>query len=194
MHNVYYGDELYHYGILGQKWGVRRYQNFDGSLTQEGLKRYREAESNYTKRKKEYKSIKNDKNSSYNSKQLAKAKMKKAKQEMNQRYKNLKVLKKADKGKIRYYSGERITGRKAVTSALAAVGTMSISAAAYIYRNNKAGGHIMGRNSKFTDADLVNALSAIGGLALGSSMVKGYIDEIPNNELRAYYNHPTVRK
>lgn len=35
--------ELYHHGILGQKWGVRRYQNYNGSYTQAGLKRYAES-------------------------------------------------------------------------------------------------------------------------------------------------------
>ena len=33
-------DELYHYGTKGQKWGVRRYQNEDGSLTLAGKARY----------------------------------------------------------------------------------------------------------------------------------------------------------
>lgn len=32
--------ELVHWGVLGMKWGVRRYQNADGSLTEEGRKRY----------------------------------------------------------------------------------------------------------------------------------------------------------
>lgn len=33
-------DELYHHGVKGQKWGVRRYQNEDGSLTPAGKVRY----------------------------------------------------------------------------------------------------------------------------------------------------------
>lgn len=33
------GDVLYHHGIKGQKWGIRRFQNKDGSLTAAGRKR-----------------------------------------------------------------------------------------------------------------------------------------------------------
>ena len=41
-------NELYHHGILGQRKGIRRYQNYDGTLTEEGRLRYNQ---NYKKNK-----------------------------------------------------------------------------------------------------------------------------------------------
>ena len=56
-------DELKHHGILGMKWGIRRYQNKDGSLTSGGKKRYNvdieSAKNQVEKSKKRYKEAKN---------------------------------------------------------------------------------------------------------------------------------------
>lgn len=41
-------NELYHHGVKGQKWGVRRYQNKDGSLTLAGKKRALKMQNQYT--------------------------------------------------------------------------------------------------------------------------------------------------
>ena len=55
---VYYANSLYHHGIKGQKWGVRRFQNKDGSLTAAGRKRY-DDDGPSQKKQKEYKVPKN---------------------------------------------------------------------------------------------------------------------------------------
>lgn len=47
-----YINELYHHGIKGQKWGIRRFQKKDGSLTPAGKKRYDDSnESTSTKQR-----------------------------------------------------------------------------------------------------------------------------------------------
>lgn len=49
-----YPNYLIHYGTQGQKWGVRRYQNEDGTYTSEGLERRRTKEG-YKELKRDYK-------------------------------------------------------------------------------------------------------------------------------------------
>lgn len=45
--------QLQHHGILGQKWGVRRYQNYDGSLTSAGKSRLSKKDEKWVKKKSE---------------------------------------------------------------------------------------------------------------------------------------------
>lgn len=46
--------ELYHHGVKGQKWGVRRYQNKDGTLTAAGKRRAKKDAKEYARAKMYY--------------------------------------------------------------------------------------------------------------------------------------------
>ena len=52
------GTELYHHGIKGQKWGERRFQYEDGTLTPAGIERYGRGKKEYSK--KEWRQVKKD--------------------------------------------------------------------------------------------------------------------------------------
>lgn len=168
--------ELYHYGILGQKWGIRRYENYDGTYTQAGLKRYRESERILDLRKQKYKDAKKSGVKGYKLDNL-KANVKAQKREVNNNYKRLKNDMQADKGKIRYKNGERISSKSAFNRALHTAGNLAIPAAAW------------GLKMGLIDRDTAVKIAAGGAIAKGAAIAKNIIDEIPNNQLRAYYNH-----
>lgn len=46
-----YVNQLYHHGVKGQKWGVRRFQNEDGSLTPKGQKHYAKKDAKWIDKK-----------------------------------------------------------------------------------------------------------------------------------------------
>ena len=48
-----HSDELHHHGIKGQRWGVRRFQNEDGSLTPAGRRRLERADQRWVKKNSE---------------------------------------------------------------------------------------------------------------------------------------------
>lgn len=114
-------NELYHWGIKGMKWGVRRYQNADGSLTPAGQRRLAKRENKRADRAKK-KEMRNDLR---NRRVLSDA-------ELDQRIRRIKKEK-----ELRQLTNEEINaGRTAVKGALMTIGltlatTVAIPAAKY---------------------------------------------------------------
>ena len=125
-------NELYHYGVKGMKWGVRRYEKSGGSYTKAGVKRFNESASTYDTAKSLYKTLKKNKKEKGNSFDVdvqasdggkatikvkdanqsiktAKQMMKESKSQMKKDYKHLRQDKLADQGKDLYSRGYRIT-------------------------------------------------------------------------------------
>lgn len=105
MTTLYYESELYHHGIKGMKWGVRRFRKKDGTLTPSGKKRYADDDGGrkQTKEEKPAKETRYDK--------------------LYSKYKTLgysdKKAEQAARGQVRTERTLKIIGGAAVTAAIA---------------------------------------------------------------------------
>lgn len=115
--------ELYHAGVKGMRWGVRRYQNKDGSLTEAGKKRYGAIDRKADKR-----------GWSDDARDAVKIKQKRTSQMSNA---EIKKLNERDRLEIerRDLAKKQNRGRRAVKAFIATAGTITaVAAAAAVYK------------------------------------------------------------
>ena len=146
-------DELYHHGIKGMKWGKRRYQNKDGSLTPAGKKRYNsDAERNLAEKKAAYKAANKayskSINKAYDRAIAAYSPSKKHRQANDERWddafkkaEELKVAKseyKQAKADYKKTVEKHVSGKKvAAVAGLAVVGVGAAAVGKFVYDGNR---------------------------------------------------------
>lgn len=177
MWNYNYSDELYHYGVKGMKWGVKRYRNYDGSYTRSGVKRFDASLNKYETANDRYKTAKKSGSSKT---EITNARMarKQAKRKLDKDYRHLKQDKLGDKGKDLYSRGKTITGNNRATSILGTIGGLSLTFATHNHMSGQLG-----------DARVTKALAGIGAASMAAVGVKSVVDYSRNKKLRAYYTH-----
>lgn len=135
-------DSLYHYGIEGQKWGVRRYQNEDGSLTPAGRERYGIMRSQ----------LGLDQNPNSLSKKQIKLQKKFAEKYKTQTrmYPEYKTSAEGIRKKIATKEQEYRTGRTVagIIGGTLATGSLAVGSMIGILENEKAGMHLFDKSSR----------------------------------------------
>ena len=183
-----------HHGIKGQKWGVRRYQNKDGSYTREGLKRYRSAQEDYMKARSKYEDVKD----AYKVGSASKEDLKSARQNLrnansnaNATYRQLRRDVKADRGKKSYSEGNTIEGyrNKAIWTNLG-LGAATAASTTALTALGKRAVIKLGNTTVDMPAAEIAYLAGIGAIA-ASTIIYGK----KSKDLRSYYGHsrPTTK-
>ena len=177
-------DVLTHYGILGMKWGVRRYQNYDGSYTKKGLERYNKANKAYQDAKTDHKLAKEAYKSGAGSKVAvkdAKINEKKMRKDLNKAYEKLKIDNAADKGRRVYQQGTTITDiNNKLNTQKKVVGGISIATNLLVF------------NYLNSAKSMKMAYLGSGAILAGNIAVQTVLDKYANSKikkLRAYYAH-----
>lgn len=179
---IIYTNSLYHHGIKGQKWGVRHYQNADGTYTKEGLERYFGSHERTTKAHEKLHEARKTKNKAIikSAKKAYKVAYKKEKES----YKDLKKAKELDKIKKNFdkkgdiNKGSISTMRKSYAkSTLKTIGTATVaSAISYGLAKKYSSYWLTNKYGTYNIGKLLNGgtraigSAAIFGLAIKNSM------------------------
>ena len=116
-------NELCHYGVLGMRWGVRRYQNEDGTLTTAGKRRKKETtHEDYTR--------------AHDRKKVSEMSDKELQQRLNRLNNEEQYRKKTAKPSVLQ------KGKKFVMGAVAMAGTIKAAKTAYKFYKNEIDGII----------------------------------------------------
>lgn len=188
---IHGNDEFQHHGIKGMKWGIRRYQNYDGSYTQEGVRRYNTAMEKYENADKKYKEAKKaykDNKITKEQYKAAKKERKTEKKEVSKAYDHVKMDKKADQGKELYSKSKTITDGQATNAKIASAGaTIAGVGKAYNYMNPALLQNVNGKLVKPMRTSDVMIYAGLGLTAIAT--VHGAYKSSQAKKLRAYYGH-----